>query len=457
MIVYCGKNHIDAVVVWKLDRFARNTYDHAMFQNILAKTGTEICSVTEATSDTPTGRMLATFLSGIAQWDNEVRAERCRLGMESVSKAGGWTHMAPLGYRRIKSNNTPSLEPDPVTGPIVRECFELIASGQMPVKDTPAWLGMKLARKIYTQHVHSILRNPLYIGIIKSRLTDFVSVRATFQGLVTVSTWEKVQAVLQRGMQHRSERPSDEFPMRGSLMCGSCGSMITASNSKNKLGKLYPYYHCKCGLRIGAAKVQDSFEQFLDTTTSSTVPMLKLFKRLCQKVWTEEVSLAVHDHALAAKHHQVIKKRQAKLLDLYLAGDVDEESYRNKSHELETQSGVVKTQYHDCSMDHLDANATIEIAEKLFSDLKTLFVRTPSEHRQRLVKAVFGGVLTISSDGKVSNTHKSGVTNILHSKVFEFSDVVGQNGLNKNTILEIFQEIRSISDLAQYCPARLAS
>ena len=54
----------DTVLVWKLDRFARNRYDSAYYKNILKKNGVKVISVKENISDGPEGVLLESMLEG---------------------------------------------------------------------------------------------------------------------------------------------------------------------------------------------------------------------------------------------------------------------------------------------------------------------------------------------------------------------------------------------------------
>ena len=45
----------DIVLVWKLDRFARNRYDSARYKTQLKKNGVKLMSATEVISDGPEG------------------------------------------------------------------------------------------------------------------------------------------------------------------------------------------------------------------------------------------------------------------------------------------------------------------------------------------------------------------------------------------------------------------
>ena len=58
MIKDSYKNTFDTVLVWKLDRFARNRYDSAYYKNILKKNGIRVISVKESISQGADGILL---------------------------------------------------------------------------------------------------------------------------------------------------------------------------------------------------------------------------------------------------------------------------------------------------------------------------------------------------------------------------------------------------------------
>ena len=68
MIRDSGKHLFDVVLVWKLDRFARNRYDSAHFKSILKKNGVRVVSATEHITEGPEGIILEAMLEGMAEY-----------------------------------------------------------------------------------------------------------------------------------------------------------------------------------------------------------------------------------------------------------------------------------------------------------------------------------------------------------------------------------------------------
>ena len=87
-----NKGKIDAFIVWKIDRFARNTTDHYGLQAQLMKFGVSLHSVTEPMINDagPVGKVLEAVLAGFAQFENDTRKARCEGGMQRKIESGIW-------------------------------------------------------------------------------------------------------------------------------------------------------------------------------------------------------------------------------------------------------------------------------------------------------------------------------------------------------------------------------
>ena len=57
----------DSVIVWKVDRFARNRYDSAYYKNILKKNGVKVISAKEHIGEGSEGIILEAMLEGFKQ------------------------------------------------------------------------------------------------------------------------------------------------------------------------------------------------------------------------------------------------------------------------------------------------------------------------------------------------------------------------------------------------------
>ena len=81
MIKDSYKNLFDTVIVWKLNRFARNSYDSAYYKNILKKNGVRVISAKEVISQGAEGILLERFLEGYAEYYSAEQSEKVKRGM----------------------------------------------------------------------------------------------------------------------------------------------------------------------------------------------------------------------------------------------------------------------------------------------------------------------------------------------------------------------------------------
>jgi len=164
-----NKNKIDALLIYKMDRLSRDIYDALTIRLTLKKLDIDLKSVTEPFDDSPFGTFTATLFSSIAQLDNDIRSERTIMGMKQAIKEGRWLWNAPYGYKYEYNNQKSYLVPSG-DADAVKKIFKDFISGkkQYEICDGLEKIGINISR----QHLNNLLRNPLYIGKLKTKLFD---------------------------------------------------------------------------------------------------------------------------------------------------------------------------------------------------------------------------------------------------------------------------------------------
>jgi site-specific DNA recombinase len=172
---YCIKNtgKIGYLVVYKVDRFARDVSDHFAIKLILRKCDVVLRSTTELLDDTPQGKLSEGMLAVFAQFDNNVRTERTITGMTAKALKGCWPMGAPWGYKNAKDElEKKIIIPDPERAPIVKFIFEEYARGTVTFRELAKKVNAigdvrsKHGQKMSQQLVHKILKNPIHYGWI---------------------------------------------------------------------------------------------------------------------------------------------------------------------------------------------------------------------------------------------------------------------------------------------------
>ena len=121
MIRDSAKGLFDVIIVWKLDRFARNRYDSAHYKAQLRKYGVKVLSATENISDGPEGIILESMLEGMAEYYSAELSEKVIRGhTENALKCKYNGGTPTFGYVIDKDKY---YQIDPHTAPVVLESY----------------------------------------------------------------------------------------------------------------------------------------------------------------------------------------------------------------------------------------------------------------------------------------------------------------------------------------------
>jgi hypothetical protein len=252
LLAFCRNraNAIDCLLVWKVDRLARNVGDHFNIKANLLKQNIRVISVTEPIDANPEGKLLETILAGFAQFDNDLRAARTVQGMRRKLQEGLFPWKAPLGYRTMTlgSKKTEPDQPDQPAFSILQRAWNEFATGQfMKVeildKITKQGLRTKSGKPLSKQSLDNIFVDPFYAGILRNPWSG-EEYPGRHLPMISRATFAKVQKMIGRSAQavpHKVIRP--EFPLRSFARCVNCEGHLTGSFSRGR-SRTYPYYHC---------------------------------------------------------------------------------------------------------------------------------------------------------------------------------------------------------------------
>ena len=243
MIADAEKHDFQAVIVWKLDRFARNRYDSAMYRNRLKKHGIRLHSAMENITDSPEGIILEGLMESLAEYYSANLAENVKRGLYDSALDRKILGHPCFGYRRGSDGR---YEPDPVQAPIVREIFTSFNAGQTKAEiiENLNSQGIKTTQgKPFNKNsLRHILMNEKYIGIY--RYKDIFDPDG-IPPIVDAETFESVQMKLSYSAKHRKKRTqSDPYILSSILFCGKCGAAMTGESSRSGNGNTYRYYSC---------------------------------------------------------------------------------------------------------------------------------------------------------------------------------------------------------------------
>ncbi len=409
LLSYCRENlgRVDVMVVYSLDRFARNSYDHHAVRAQLGRLGMTLRAVTQAIDETPTGKLMEGVLAAIAQFDNDQRAEKTTLGMKEALKRGRWTFPAPLGYRNVhRPDGSKTIEPDPEVAPLVRRAFELYAKGvhsKREVLEQVTILGLrtKLGNKMSPQSFGQMLKHPLYAGRIRNDKWG-IDVQGDFEPIVDEHTFHRAQLAMRKAARTGEQRfrNNPDFPLRRFVRCGSCDNPLTGSWARSKTGKRYAYYHChRCrttSLRKEA--LEERFLELLDRLKPSK-KNLQALKETVLLVWRRRKEELDEMRPLLEKELARLEEQKKRLVEAYVYEQaIDQDTYRSELARIGQDLTLVRVEHHDNALDSLDVEAVLEFAEYVVLNARRLWEEFPLELRRRMQKVLFPEGLVWSNE-----------------------------------------------------------
>lgn len=244
MIKDGNKQLFDMVLVWKLDRFARNRYDSAHYKAALRKNGIKVVSAKEAIAEDSTGILLESLLEGYAEFYSAELSEKVVRGLtENALKCkyngGGST----FGYVIDKEQH---YQLDPVIAPVVLDAFTRYAEDatvQMIVNDLDRQgIRTRHHKPLNINSVTRLLKNRHYIG--EYRYRDIVHPDG-IPAIVPKELFDRVQERMEKNKKAPARfKAEDKYLLTTKLFCGKCGVYMVGESGTSHTLKVHHYYKC---------------------------------------------------------------------------------------------------------------------------------------------------------------------------------------------------------------------
>ena len=243
MIKDSAGRKFEVVIVWKLDRFARDKYDSAHYKRSLKNNGVKVVSATEAISAGAEGILLESMLEGMAEYYSAELSEKVTRGLtENALKCKYNGGTLPIGYM-IDSEQY--FQIDPLTAPAVLDAFKHYADGasMREITDEMNLKGVRTKRggKISINSVTRMLHNRKYIG--EYRYNDIVhpnGIPAIIPEDLFNRVQERMAANKKAPAKHKAE---DEYLLTAKLFCGKCQCYMVGESGTGR-NKVHRYYKC---------------------------------------------------------------------------------------------------------------------------------------------------------------------------------------------------------------------
>ena len=369
MISDSKKGDFQFIIVHKLDRFARNRYDSAVYKKKLRDNGVEVKSVLENLDNSPEAVILESVLEGMNEYYSKNLAREVRKGLnENALKAKHNGGTPPLGYD-VDDNKHYIINEREADS--VRLIFDLYLNnygyGLIADRLNNDGYVTKYGFKFSKNSIRDILTNEKYRGCYvwnkrKSKKTgnrvykedkDIIKIDGAMPRIVSDDVFYKVQDKLGKIKKPR-KKTNFEYILTGFIECADCGySFCGGQATRSRNGTYLPRYMCtnrkkKLGCKnksIRADHLENAVINCIKETflTDDAINMLsvKIKQYIDSHNNNNDNDNKIND--LKCEMNK-IKKHQEKLLDLYLDEKISIDILNLKSEKIDNQLNIIQQQ-----------------------------------------------------------------------------------------------------------------
>lgn len=413
----------EGIIVHKLDRFARNRYDSAIYGKVLAECDVRLMSVLEPmiSDDTPEANLFRGMLETVNAYYSENLGREALKGKKEAARLckhlGG---PVPYGFMLDENNK---YTPHPDEAPIVFECFSRLDSGQT-ASSVAKWLCAKGVRTRYDllYNPHAIVmmtQNPVYMGRytwgVRSTKKNFqpIVVENAFPAIVSAEVFQRVyNTTMERKRGPMKRLKEVDYYLTGYLFCEHCGAHLYGFKSKSYYRKkdhpdgkkeyIARKYRCSnkkttdknhrfdptfksapCELQMFPKDdlenfVIESIKRVVFSDDMLTFVVNTLQERAKTRLPADAVKMQNTETAIKA-----ISVKLERLLDAYLDGNMDKPTYQTKQADLSKQLAALDSELKNASF--VPTTISIEAMKKAVLTFNSTAIPSSDEYKKMLV------------------------------------------------------------------------
>lgn len=377
----------DLIITKEISRFARNTLDSIQFTRELLNAGVGVFFQNDNINTLDEDSELRlTIMSGIAQDELRKLSSRVKFGHAQAIKKN-----VVLGNSRIfgYTKDGGRLVIDEDEAPMVRELFELYATGQYSMKQIENLFWEKGYRnhngkKIAHTTMSGMISNPKYKGYYvgnKVKVIDLFTKKQKFlppeewvmfkdetgeivPAIVDEELWEQANKVLKKRSEDVKGRQgicNHANLLTGKLYCTDCGAPYYRRESKDKYGNKNSKWVCSNKINSGAAACASFpiyeeelkpllFEVFSETEADAEALIeeyIEMYKSLADGGDTAKQIAALRDQA------DLAQKKKSKLLGYNAAGQLSDKDFLSMNKECDREIDEAERQIYELEQQQL--------------------------------------------------------------------------------------------------------
>lgn len=377
----------DLIITKEITRFARNTLDSIGFTRELLNAGVGVFFQNDNINTLDEDSELRlTIMSGIAQDELRKLSSRVKFGhAQAIKKSVVLGNNRIFGYLKDKGR----LVIDENEAPMVRELFELYATGEYSMKQIETLFWEKGYRnhngkKIAHTTMSGMISNPKYKGYYvgnKVKVIDLFTKKQKFlppeewvmfkdetgeivPAIVDEELWEQANKVLQKRSEDVKGRQgicNHANLLTGKLFCTDCGTAYYRRESVDRQGKKNSKWVCSGKIKNGADSCGSFpiyeeelkpllFEVFSETEADAEALIeeyIEMYKYIGEGADTSKQIAALRQQI------ELAQKKKSKLLGYNATGQLSDRDFLSMNKECDREIDEAERQIYDLEQQQL--------------------------------------------------------------------------------------------------------
>lgn len=437
-------NKISSIVFLRPDRFSRNLLLSFIEKEKLGVLGCDVEFVEgNIDSTSPESLIIEAINYALPQVENEKLSLRTKEGSYRCRLSGGWTGSPLRGYKCVRLDKYPTMEPDE-KAPIIVESFEKMASGLYSADEVRRWINSR-GINISKNQFPNIIRNIAYTG--KIHLLPFKDnperiIDGLHPALVSDELFHAANEVLdgrKRNMTFKTE-DADLYPLKGFLKCPKHGRTLSAYKSKGR-SDYYHYYVCtksKCQ-RFPIDWVHKQIEKILSRIQVST-KLLKVYSAVLEDKFEKLDAGRKSNIKQLEKEINRLNERKIFLQEEYMDGKITSVEYHELKTNNDTQLFKNKQELDDLKSQSVPFKSYLTNDLTLLEDIVGFYRKADGKTKKKLLSKVFGSKVVFDKNDKPKYTFTPPIKSLI-----KLSDEVSKEGKMSSSSIKTF--VDSSSDI----------
>ena len=317
---------ISKIYFTKLDRWFRNLAEYSNTNEFLKQQGVKWSAILEPhfSTDSAMSEAITNIVMSIAQLEAKQIGERIDVVFANKVSKGEvlfGPQSLPFGY----TTRDKRVVKDPALAPIVDDIFDYFQYYSNSIRSTKFHIEAKYNVSFHYNTLARMFKNELYYGTYRDN-KNYVE-----EPYMDAERWEIIQSLVHKNA--RKRKNNRIYIFSGLLVCSDCGKLHCGKTVKRKKKYEYPYYRCnqaylhdRCGNRTSLS--ERKIETYL---------LENLTDLLEAEIESVEAAVSDEERAAMINNEKSIRRKQARLKEMYMEDFYTMEEFKQKHAELEAQ------------------------------------------------------------------------------------------------------------------------